>query len=62
MSVGHENGMPWITIVRKQNTITERIDTGLMRLPLTRGEFSLDLDVSQKCVSLGLGEGLEQYL
>ena len=25
VSVGHENGMPWITIVRKQNTITERI-------------------------------------
>ena len=23
--VGHENGMPWITIVRKQNIITERI-------------------------------------
>ena len=24
-NVGHENGMPWITIVRNQNTITERI-------------------------------------
>ena len=23
--VGHENGMPWITIVRKQNIISERI-------------------------------------
>ena len=25
VSVGHENGMPWITIVRKQNTTMERI-------------------------------------